>query len=123
MATGPQKDFESCSVDGLYRLLNNMGLTVSGLGPTFGNSRGQARKYLKLALGLGLVVGDVNPRYSEYRRRRAGAWDRYYHTTRRGERVLDWLRRYAAGEKVHRYPDPPLLRGSTRRRPRFPDRR
>lgn len=122
MTSRAEKDFEKYSVGGLYRLLNNPGNTVSGLAPTFGKSRGQARKYVKLALGLGLVVGEVNPRGFTRRGRKYTPWDRYYSRTPRGDRVLKWLSRYADGNPYYGYPDPPLLGASTRRRPRFPRR-
>jgi hypothetical protein len=140
MTRSAQKDFEKCSIDGLYRLLNitvDRAWTISQLAPTFGHSRAQARKYVKLALGLGLVRGEPHEREFDDRPRRLDGWqripidqiryrkgfDRYYSTTRRGERVSEWLRKYATGKPEYRYPDPPLLRGSTRRKPRFPDRR
>lgn len=127
MTSGPQNGFERYSIGGLYRLLNKVsdsGLTANALGPTFGHSRMQAVKYIKLALGLGLVIGDVHEReFTDRRRKRFGPWDRYYHTTPKGEQVLRRFKEYAGGKRVRRYPDPPLLRGSTRRNPRFPDRR
>lgn len=140
MTSGAQKDFEGCSIGRLYCLLNILSgpaQTVNQLAPSFGHNWRQARKYVRLALGLGLVRGEPHEREFDGRPRRLDGWqripidqiryrrgfDRYYSTTRRGERVSEWLRKYAAGKPEYRYPDPPLLRGSTRRNPRFPDRR
>lgn len=118
-----QIDFAGCSIGRLYRLLDKLsgpGLKVSQLAPSFGHNRAQTKKYLEVSLGLGLIIGDVHERELVNRpRKRLGAWDRYYSTTRRGDRVLGWLK----GKPKRRYPDPPELRGSTRRNPRFPDRR
>ena len=133
-STGPLMDqiprvFKQCSIDGLYRLLRMLDqyvCNVTDLAEEFG-SRTQARKYLKMALGLQLARVAWASRTGGFEG--AGPQMLIYHITRPvGESWLRRLEQYneeriVAGQIIQRFPRRPKVRayaGTGRRWSRIP---